>query len=267
MRRAIPILILLAACAPQIPDSTPEGRVARGEGVGFGNYRDYQQAQAAERARREAALRGAPVTAAPGAAAPGPAPTPIVEPAPGTPGAAGLDPSIAAAVDAVQPGAPAGGTGAIRPPAATTALAPPAPVAERLIATGPRGLSDEQSFDAVSGRESIASDARRIAENRAAFEVAQPTAVPARPASTGPNLAEYALSTTNAVGQPVHRRSGVFAASRQERNCARYASADRAQAAFLANGGPDRDREGLDPDGDGFACAWSPAPYRAAVGR
>ena len=261
MRWTIPLLMLLAACAPQIPDSSPEGRVARGEGVGFGNYRDYQAAQAAARAQREAALRGAPVAGAPAA-------TPIVEPAPGTPGAAGLDPSIAAAVNAVQPGAAAPAPAIVpRPAAATTGLAPTAPVAAQPLATGPRGISDEQSFDAVSGRESITSDAQRIADNRAAFEVAQPTAVPARPASTGPNLAEYALSTTNAVGQPVHRRGGVFAASRQERNCARYSSADRAQAAFLANGGPERDREGLDPDGDGFACAWSPAPYRAAVGR
>ena len=26
----------------------------------------------------------------------------------------------------------------------------------------------------------------------------------------------------------------------------------------------ERDRMGLDPDGDGFACAWDPAPFRLA---
>ena len=44
--------------------------------------------------------------------------------------------------------------------------------------------------------------------------------------------------------------------------CARYGSPDLAQQAFLAAGGPDRDRRGLDPDGDGFACAWDPRPFR-----
>ena len=32
--------------------------------------------------------------------------------------------------------------------------------------------------------------------------------------------------------------------------------------AFLEAGGPKRDRKGLDPDGDGFACAWDPRPFR-----
>ena len=36
-----------------------------------------------------------------------------------------------------------------------------------------------------------------------------------------------------------------------------------AQRAFLAAGGPDQDRLGLDPDGDGFVCGWSPLPYRS----
>ena len=33
----------------------------------------------------------------------------------------------------------------------------------------------------------------------------------------------------------------------------------------LPCGGPERDPRGLDPDGDGFACDWDPAPFRAAV--
>jgi hypothetical protein len=32
----------------------------------------------------------------------------------------------------------------------------------------------------------------------------------------------------------------------------------------LSNGGPERDRLGLDPDGDGFACYWDPTPFRLA---
>jgi hypothetical protein len=38
-----------------------------------------------------------------------------------------------------------------------------------------------------------------------------------------------------------------------------------AQIAFLERGGPKRDTLGLDPDGDGFACYWDPAPFRKAV--
>ncbi len=50
-----------------------------------------------------------------------------------------------------------------------------------------------------------------------------------------------------------------------ERNCAKYGSPDLAQMAFLSKGGPKRDRMGLDPDGDGYACSWDPAPFRQAV--
>jgi hypothetical protein len=34
----------------------------------------------------------------------------------------------------------------------------------------------------------------------------------------------------------------------------------------LARGGPDKDPRGLDPDGDGFACGWDPAPFLLAEG-
>ena len=52
-----------------------------------------------------------------------------------------------------------------------------------------------------------------------------------------------------------------------QRNCADYRTPDEAQRDFLTRGGPERDSRGLDPDGDGFACGWDPAPFRAAVGR
>ncbi|MEM6276793.1 MAG: hypothetical protein AAF714_07560 [Pseudomonadota bacterium] len=127
------------------------------------------------------------------------------------------------------------------------------------------GISDEQSFDAVSARETIESDAARIAANREQMEVVQPTALPTR-SNSGPNIVQYALSTTNSVGQQVHRRSGLTSQNRFLRNCAAYPSPDVAQQEFLASGGPERDRLGVDPDGDGFACAWDPAPFRRAAG-
>ena len=124
-------------------------------------------------------------------------------------------------------------------------------------------ISDEQNFDAVSSRETIESDAERIAEARSQRQQVGIEALPERPQNTGPNIVEYALATSNSVGQAVYARSRT-AASRTERNCNSYRSPDAAQAAFLAAGGPERDRQGLDPDGDGFACAWNPAPFRAA---
>ena len=88
-----------------------------------------------------------------------------------------------------------------------------------------------------------------------------PSAVPKRPSSTGPNIVAYALSTTNQPGQSLYRR-GLASQSRAVRACARFSSPDLAQQAFLEGGGPERDRRGLDPDGDGFACEWDPRPYR-----
>jgi hypothetical protein len=93
--------------------------------------------------------------------------------------------------------------------------------------------------------------------------VAEP--LPPRSGQGGPNIVQYALNTTNRVGEPLYRRSNPFGESGHERSCARYSSADLAQEAFLAAGGPERDRRNLDPDGDGFACTWSPQPYRNAV--
>lgn len=125
-------------------------------------------------------------------------------------------------------------------------------------------ISDEQDFGAVSARESIESDAerrQRMIDQR--VEVA-PTALPTRNGSSGPNIIEYAVSTTNPVGQSVYRRSPLMQ-GRHERNCLSYRSDNLAQEAFLRMGGPERDRQALDPDGDGFACGWDPAVFRNAA--
>ena len=129
-------------------------------------------------------------------------------------------------------------------------------------------ISDEQSFDAVAGRETIQSDAARRAEQAAAYQVIQPTALPQRAGDTGPNIVEYALNAPNKRGQEWYSRFilGTMG-NRFERNCASYRSPDEAQRDFLARGGPERDPKGIDPDGDGFACGWDPAPFLAAVGR
>jgi hypothetical protein len=234
---AVLSVLLMAACTPTTSDS--------GAGVGFQDYNSY--------------IRGA---------APGPVPVPVTVPPPG----GTFDPAAAAAaIDRAQGVAPV----AVAPvPTATTPL--PAEGAERPRGGAPTGIkeesgemshagiSDEQDFSAVSARETIESDKERIARNRADYVVVQPKDLPQRPGDTGPNIVEFALATTHAPGVQMFKRSGIGIRS-SDSVCAKYSSPDQAQQDFLAKGGPDRDRMGVDPDGDGFACAWDPRPFRTAL--
>ncbi len=128
------------------------------------------------------------------------------------------------------------------------------------------GISDENDFEAVGARRTIETDAERLARNKEKYKVIEAQPLPRRPGSNGPNIVEYALRSKQPVGTQVFRRNGLKSASRYQRNCGKYTSPDLAQSAFLGKGGPERDRLGLDPDGDGYACAWNPAPFRKAVG-
>ncbi|SRR6056297_18193 len=78
----------------------------------------------------------------------------------------------------------------------------------------------------------------------------------------GATVVAFALSTDHAVGQRVYSRF-PFRLGRPEVRCSDFRTTDLAQDWFLTNEGPERDRAGLDPDGDGFACNWSPERYRA----
>ncbi len=129
----------------------------------------------------------------------------------------------------------------------------------------PAGISDEQNFAAVTGRETIESDRQRLEKQAAQYVVIKPKPLPQRTGTQGPSVVEFALSTSNKLGEPLYPRSSFMAQRRYERNCAKYTSPERAQEDFLRMGGPQKDRRGLDPDGDGFACAWDPAPFRKAV--
>lgn len=246
-----PILALsLAACAtPEVPDSA-------GPGVGFGDYESYSS----ERARRDALLEGRELGA------------PLPEgPVVSGETSRGAEQVIVAADGTIQTvptpevlmadEAPSA-DGPIEPADGSIEVA--ALDASPATPTNTAGISDEQDFEAVSSRESIESDAARIARQRAEYEAVPVTSVPDRPADTGPNIVAYALSTDNAVGQQLYRRSPVNAEARFERACAAYTSPDLAQAAFLEMGGPENDRRGMDPDGDGFACTWDPSPFRTA---
>ena len=229
----------LAACQPAVPDS--------GRGVGFGDQ------FTAEQLAREAALTGRPVPAAPPVDA-----APLdAAPLPGSAEATAAE--TAAVLAATRPGAasvpPAPYIGT--EPLQASPSNPPPPVINSA------GISDENNFDAVSGQRSIEGDAARLAANRAQYQVIQPEALPDR-SEAGPNIVAFAIKTTHPRGTKLYRRSFTRESTTQ-RNCAQYASPDQAQIDFLALGGPERDRQGIDPDGDGFACGWDPAPFRRAA--
>jgi len=214
-------LSALAACSPTIPDS--------GAGVGFGDYSEFTQQQAA----RDAALRGDDV----------------------------LPPPQAVSSETLAPAAASGIATATN---ATDGVVQASPAnAAPVLRAG--GISAENDFNAVSGQRSIEGDAAKRAQNQQQFQVIQPTALPTRQGNTGPNIVAFALAAKNAKGQQVYRRNAFNAARKFQRACAGFASQDQAQQAFMAQGGPQRDRKGMDPDGDGFACAWDPAPFRSAL--
>jgi len=111
---------------------------------------------------------------------------------------------------------------------------------------------EQQKIDAAVAQQQL-DDARNK------LVVVQPTSLPSRP---DVNVALFAQQTRNAVGERTYDRT-VGARVAGLGACGRYRNVDDAQRAFLDAGGPQADRLGLDPDGDGFACAWDPAPYRA----
>ena len=252
--------LALAACQPAIPDSGA-GVPDPGRGVGFDDPTTL-----AAREARAAELSSPTVPAAPAVGTTAlPAASQSATATTGTARAVsdpqGLDAELAAAAVI---------TGASPRPIAnaqasdTFVNASPSNAAP-VILNNP-GISDENSFDAVAARESIESDAARIASNRQQYEVIQPTALPTRRGNDQPNVVAFALETQHAKGTKVYRRINIASASRHQRNCAQYTSSDEAQIDFLSFGGPDRDRKGLDPDGDGYACGWDPAPFRRASG-
>lgn len=228
----VPAMALAAAC----------DTVAPVQGTSF-NTPEYQ-------AQREAQLAGQGVTGNPLLA-----PADVSQQPLGSPGAVSTLPAATGANADI-----ANQTAA----ALATTSGQAAPVQTSTLA-GNNAISDEQDFAAVSERRSIETDAARIEQNRQTYEVVAPTAVSERGADGQPNIVQYALNTSNPVGTQLYSRAGFNLQAKAQRNCARFPSADQAQIEFLSSGGPQRDRKGLDPDGDGYACGWDPSPFRSAV--
>lgn len=240
-------LVGLAACEASLPDS----------GVGFGNYTDYRKTQDQQAADQ--------------AGNPLPSPMAVSEETlePSRTGVSGTVPAAAPIAGQPQDEAArlAADTAAVLSGGAATqpAAQPETAPAKKPELNNP-GISSENDFKSVSAERTIQSDAERLAQNKAQYQVVQPTSVPMRSGGTGPNIVEYALKTSNPIGTPMYARGPFSTEGRAERNCAKYASADQAQLAFLERGGPERDGHGLDPDGDGYACDWDPRPFRKASG-
>ncbi|WP_261193379.1 hypothetical protein [Pseudoruegeria sp. SHC-113] len=227
MRAAVAVFALAGLAACE--PTIPDS----GAGVGFNNYAEYQQ----ERARREAELTGG---------------TPL-------PSAQAIS-----AETATQAGAPLSALNAQGQATVTAAAAPvgtlpgAAPVASSALSEAPVAPGAQPAVAPITAGELDAALGRAPA--------AQPRALSSTNSDGSPNIVAYALNTTNAVGQPAYVRDGGVSAEKLQRNCAKYGTSDQAQAAFLAAGGPQKDRHDIDPDGDGFACGWNPAPFRAARG-
>ena len=251
-------LLALPAC---MGDTGGAGYSTMSSGVGFGDYQRYLH-------DRESARRGSapysvpPETAQPAAPAtwqnphpPAPAPAPATGAPLAAPMASPMTPPIAAPAAAA-------------PPPAAAPSAQPAFGTTPAFEAGPSvrpSISDEQDFEAVSARETIESDRERLDQQRAQYQIVAVDSVPDASVRSGPNVVEYALATSHPVGAQQHRRINPLRWSRWENACLRFHNQDAAQEAFLAAGGPGRDANHLDPDGDGYACWWDPAPYRQAM--
>nr|WP_245604596.1 hypothetical protein [Sulfitobacter donghicola] len=234
-------LAAVAACQPAAPEDSRFG-------VGFDQTFD------AQRANRDVALTTGQQTvpAAPGVSA---------RSLPATGSAADTAAQTTAILaqtgqpaDAERLAAAAANSG-VPPVEASPSNPPPA------VVNSATGISQENSFDAVTGQRSIESDAARIAANRAQYQVIQPQALPER-SETGPNIVAYALASSHPVGTKLYKRSRFNATKKFERSCGKFPHLDQAQSEFLAAGGPQKDRNGMDPDGDGYACSWDPSVYR-----
>jgi len=166
------------------------------------------------------------------------------------------DPSTAALTDAVNNALTAAGT--VDDPA-IVAVTDPNSGNGMASDSGVLVLAEQSQAEQLRLREADAAALQAAAAQRV---VIQPGAMP--DVVAGVNIITFARETTNAVGERLYRRPSIRRTSSSSQ-CRKFASADDAQRNFLANGGPQDDPLNLDPDGDGFACRWSPEAYRALV--
>ncbi len=126
---------------------------------------------------------------------------------------------------------------------------------------GATGPFNPDSIEGIAAG-AIAEAEQANATGGGVFDNIQPqTAADALPPPIIPRVAAFAIRTTHQPGQRQWRRNPFRRDNGAE--CAAFESRDLAQDAFLRDGGPERDPNGLDPDGDGFVCGFDPSGYRA----
>ena len=160
-----------------------------------------------------------------------------------------------AATAAIEP-IPESGVTTPRPAARTPRVDP---VTGEVIASDD-GVLNLSLFTQEEQRIAREADAAAIQAAAAQRVVIAPGQMPEVVANV--NIIAFARSSTNNVGERVVRRPRIQRTN-SRRECAKFNTSDNAQRNFLANGGPAEDPLNLDPDGDGFACNWSPEAYRA----
>ncbi len=186
----------------------------------------------------------------------GPAPLPPAEPIDLRPTSEPED-MTSSLTSAVESALADAGTGtASTVPATVTGNTPPTTSAGIVTDDGSIDLNASTLDQQIIDRNEAA---RVLEEARANRVVIEPGTLPA--AVSGVNIAAYARQTTHAVGERQHRRP-VIKSRFSATECRKFSSSDAAQRNFMANGGPVEDPLNLDPDGDGFACAWTPDRYR-----
>jgi len=246
---ALGAVCALVACSPEIPDS------GAGAGVGFGDYSTYMRDQ--ERAR---------VATAPASIVP----SPQVVSLPPQQSGSRLQPVRTAGAQGapIQAGTLQGGaiqTSPLSAPmAAPQQVAAATPQASAPQGSGTPGPVSTQDFPTLAAGQQ-GGPVSYPAPAQGQVEMVAASALPQRPGDI-PNIVEYALGTRQSVGDRVWRRTALTMQN-TDRNCRGFVNSDLAQEEFLRRGGPGRDPLNLDPDGDGFACWWDPAPFRSAAAR
>lgn len=219
------ILSLVACGTGTVPNDVSQG-------VGFSDYQAYQ-------ARREA-LRA-----------------PAVAPAVATQPQTALPPAeVTAEPFATPPAAPAARAWIPVDPAPASTAAAVSTIPDQ---AAPRDVASIASA-AIAEAEGANAPAAPLPMTGGADNFTAPP-LPDTMSVVGLQVAAYALNTTHAVGDRVYSRFPLRF-RRAEVECRDFRTTDLAQDWFLSNEGPERDRAGLDPDGDGFACNWTPYSYR-----
>lgn len=128
------------------------------------------------------------------------------------------------------------------------------------------GATGDVTFLDPSSLEAIAEGAIDASEQASGgvFDNIQPQqASDILPPPLIPRVAAFAIRTTHQLGERQWRRNPLRADG--QGICAQFPTRDQAQNRFLTDGGPERDPNGMDSDGDGFVCGFDPSALRASA--